>query len=84
MFGHYSDTRPEVEEIVLDLLRKASPARKLALVVEMNETVKILALSGLKSRFPDDSPEVLRRRLADLLLGPELARRVYGPGPDNK
>jgi len=84
MFGHYSDTRPEVEEIVLDLLRKASPARKLALVGEMNETVKILALSGLKSRFPDDSPEVLRRRLADLLLGLELARRVYGPGPDNK
>jgi len=84
MFGDYSDTRPEVEEIYLDLLRKASPARRLALVGMMNETVKILALSGLKSRFPDDPPEMLRRRLADLLLGPELARRVYGPGPGEK
>ena len=83
MFGRYSDTRPEVEEIYLELLRKASPARKLALVGEMNETVKILALSGLKSRFPDDSPEMLRRRLADLLLGLELAKRVYGPGPND-
>jgi hypothetical protein len=84
MFGHYSDTRPEVEEIYLELLRKASPARKLALVGAMNETVKILALSGLKSRFPDDPLEMLRRRLADLLLGPELARRVFGPGPGDK
>jgi hypothetical protein len=84
MFGQYSDTRPEVEEIYLDLLRKASPARKLAMVGEMNETVKILALSGLKSRYPDDPPEMLRRRLADLLLGPDLARRAYGPGPGDK
>ena len=84
MFGHYTDTRPEVEEIYLEMLRKVSPARRLALVGEMNETIKILAMSGLKSRFPDDSPEMLRRRLADLLLGPELARRVYGLGPDDK
>ncbi len=26
-----------------------------------------------------DSPHQRRRRLADLLLGPELAARVYGP-----
>jgi len=46
---------------------------------EMNQTVKTLVLSGLRSRFPMDSPLKLHRRLADLLLGPELAHRVYGP-----
>jgi len=46
---------------------------------ELNQTVKTLALSGLKTRYPDDPPEILRRRLADLLLGPELACKVYGP-----
>ncbi len=48
------------------------------MIGDMNQTAKTLALSGLRSRYPDDSPEMLRRRLADLLLGPELARRVFG------
>lgn len=73
-----SDTRPEIAALQYRLLRQASPARKLAMVGEINQTVKTLALSGLRSRYPKDSPEMLRRRLADLILGPELARRVYG------
>ena len=74
-----SDTRPEITALQYRLLRQISPARKLAMLGEMNQTVKTLALSGLRSRYPADSPEKLRRRLVDLLLGPELARRVYGP-----
>ena len=38
-----------------------------------------LALNGLHQRHPHASPEELRRRLADIRLGPELAARVYGP-----
>jgi hypothetical protein len=74
-----SDTRPEIVALQRSLLRKAGPARKLAMLGQMNQTVKTLALSGLRSRYPADSPEMLRRRLADLLLGPALASRVYGP-----
>ena len=74
-----SDTRPEIVALQRRLLRQAGPARKLAMLGQMNQTVKTLALSGLKSRYPDDSPEMLRRRLADLLLGPALASLVYGP-----
>ena len=77
-----SDTRPEIADLQRSLLRKASPARKLAMLGQMNQTVKSLALSGLRSRYPQDSPEMIRRRLADLLLGPELALRVYGPFTD--
>ena len=76
-----SVTRPEIEQIQLDLLRKATPARKLEMVGQMYETLKLLATMGLKSRYPDDSPELLRRRLADLILGPEMALKVYGPFP---
>jgi hypothetical protein len=74
-----SDTRPEVTKIQMDLLRKASPARRLALLAQMNQTVKVLALAGLRSNYPDETSEQLHRRLADLLLGPELACKVYGP-----
>ncbi len=79
MFETISDTRSEVAAFQLSLLRKASPARKFAMVGQMNQTVKILALSGLRSRHPQDSPQMLRRHLADLLLGTELALRAYGP-----
>jgi hypothetical protein len=74
-----SDTRPEIANLQRSLLRKAGSARKLALLGQMNQTVRTLALSGLRSRYPDDTPAMLRRRLADLLLGAELACRVYGP-----
>jgi len=42
MFGQHSDTPPEVTAILMDLLRKASPARKLELVGQMNLTVNLI------------------------------------------
>ncbi len=74
-----TDTHPEAEAVLYNLFRQATPARKLERVGQMNLMVKSLMLSGLRSRYPDDSPEKLRRRLADLMLGPELAKKVYGP-----
>lgn len=74
----FSDTRPEAEAVLVDLLRRAPPWRKLYMVSQMNQTVRILALSGLRQRYPQASPEELNRRLADLLLGPQLAQKAYG------
>jgi hypothetical protein len=73
------DTRPEAERVQIDLLRQAPAWHKLHIVGQMNQAVRILALSGLCQRYPQATPEELRRRLADLWLGPELAARVYGP-----
>jgi hypothetical protein len=53
--------------------------RKLQLVGEMNRTLDTLALAGLRQRHPGATLAQLRRRLADLRLGPALAARVYGP-----
>jgi hypothetical protein len=72
----------ESEALQIALMRDAPAWRKLALVAEMNETVKLLAMSGLRSRYPEAGPAELRRRLADILLGPELAERAYGPLSD--
>lgn len=73
------DTSPQIERIQIEGLRQMPPWRKLALVGDMNEAVRGLALAGLRQRYPDDTPAQRRRRLADLVLGPELATRVYGP-----
>jgi hypothetical protein len=75
----FPDTRPEAEAVLIGLLRQAPPWRKLAMVGQLNQTVRTLALSGLRTRHPEATPQELRRRLADLLLGPDLAAQVYGP-----
>ena len=77
-----ADTSPHIEQIQIERLRQMPPWRKLALVAEMNRTVRDLALAGLRHRHPHDTLAQRQRRLADLLLGPELAARVYGPVPE--
>ncbi len=78
------DTHPEAERVLIGLLRAASPARKMAMLLDANRTARALAMTGLRERYPHDSAARLRRRLADLWLGPELAARAYGPLPENE
>jgi hypothetical protein len=73
------DTHPEIERLQVELLRQMPAWRKLELMAGLSESVRMLALAGLRQRYPSESPAQRRRRLADLLLGPELAARAYGP-----
>jgi hypothetical protein len=72
-----SDTLVEVERLQIERLREMPTWRKVELMCQMGQSVRTLALAGLRQRYPDESPEQRRRRLADLILGPDLARRVY-------
>ncbi len=76
------DTDPIIERLQIEALRQTPAWRKLAMVGNMNRMVRMLALVGLRERHPNDSPAQYRRRLADLVLGPELARRAMGPTPE--
>jgi hypothetical protein len=78
------DTHPDAERALIELLRRAPAARKLAMVLSANRTARVLALTGLRERHPGESPARLRRRLADLWLGPELAAKAYGSLPDHE
>ena len=75
------DTSPEAERVLIELLRQAPAWRKVRLMEDTNRSVKDLLLAGLRQRFPHDSPTLLRRRLADLWLGPELSLSAYGSLP---
>ena len=80
----YSDTHPKIETLQIQLWRQASPTRKMHMLAQLNASVRTLALTGLRSRYPHGSAAELRRRLADLLLGEELALKVYGEMIDAK
>lgn len=75
-----ADTDPRIEKIQIELLRQVSPERKFQMVSQMNHTVRVFMIAGLKKRNPNISPELLRRMLADLLLGEELAGKVFAYG----
>ncbi len=78
----FPDTRPEAEEVLVRLMREAPGWRKMQIVDSLNQTVKLLAMAGLRERYPHEPEALLRRRLAGLLLGEELATKVYGPLPE--
>jgi hypothetical protein len=74
----FSDTPSEVDDILIALLRKAPAWRKFKMVGELNATVKQFALAGIRQRHPNATEREVERHLADLLLGEELAAKVYG------
>jgi len=76
-----SDTHRAAEKVQIEILRAMTADEKLRMLNDLIVTGRILSLSCLRDRFPTADPEELRRRLATLLLGPELATKVYGPEP---
>jgi len=50
------DTHPEIEQLQIERLRQMPSWRKMALMAEMSQTVRTLALAGLRQRHPDDGP----------------------------
>ena len=79
----FSDTAPQVEELQIQLMRDLPAWRKLRMLSELNDSAHVMALAGLRRRHPQAQEPELRRRLADLLLGADLARQVYGDSDEN-
>ncbi len=73
-----NDTQTDMEALQIRLLRAAPAWRKLEMLAQLNASARLLALAGLRQRYPKAGEPELRRRLAGLLLGEELARKVYG------
>ena len=79
------DTPPEIEEIMLERYRRMSPGEKLRSVQELNRTVQLMALAGIRKRHGSDlSERELRLRLAALWLDRETMIEVFGWDPEIK
>lgn len=75
------DTSPEARAVLVRLARELPPVRKFEIATAMSKSLRDLALAGVRSRNPTASPEDVRRRLAAVVLPPELASAAYGPSP---
>jgi len=72
-----SDTHPRMEALQIQFIRRMTSWKKISIVDGLNETVKLMAVTGIKQRNPNATPEQIHRMLAELMLGQELARKVY-------
>jgi hypothetical protein len=64
-----SDTSPEAAAIQQEIFRRMTAAARLRLALEMSESMRNVALAGLRSRRPDLSTEELSRELMRLMYG---------------
>ncbi|HVI10661.1 MAG TPA: hypothetical protein VND65_20395 [Candidatus Binatia bacterium] len=69
-----SDTSPEAARVQLEIYRRMTPAERLRMALEMSDSIRNVAMAGLRSRHPDWGEKELRQ---------ELMRIMYGwtPGP---
>ncbi len=77
-----TDSHPDAERVQIEILRAMPSWQKFGFINGMIATSRKLVLAGLHERFPEAREDELRRRLATVLLGRELATRVYGPEPE--
>jgi len=73
----FTDTHPKMEALQIQVIQRMSASKKMDILNGLNETVRTLALSGIKQRHPNATPAQTQRMLAELMLGEELARKVY-------
>ena len=77
-----SDTSPEAQNALFELLRNATPAKKLALTFDLIQTTRMLVFAGLRRRFPAASQDELKRRFIAKLLPREDVIKAYGFDPE--
>jgi hypothetical protein len=75
------DTSPEAQEVLFDLIRRAPVWKRLRMVADLNQTLRLLATADLRRCYPRASEDEIRRRLAARFLKREEVIAAYGRDP---
>ena len=79
------DTPPEVEQVLIDGLRRMTPEQKFRRIVELNRAVEEMAEARIRRHYgPNISDRELRLRLAALRLDRETMIKVFDWDPEEK
>lgn len=76
------DTSEETERLMLELLRRKSPAERIKLAAETSEGLRRLAELSARSSHPGADEDERRCRFAARWLGREWAIRLFGWDPE--
>ena len=70
------DTSPEMEQVQIELIRKASPAKLFGLVRSMSQTMMQASRENIRRLHPDANKEELTLIFVELYYGKKLADLV--------
>lgn len=72
-----ADTHSQMETMQIRVIRQMPAWKKFAIVDDLNETVRTLAIRGIEQRHPAATAAEVDRMLAELMLGADLVHKVY-------
>jgi hypothetical protein len=75
------DTSPQAEDVLVRLAREMPARRKFQLAASMTETVRRLAVAGIRERHPNATEDEVRKRYAALVLPRDLVVPAFGWDP---
>lgn len=73
-----ADTSPEAWKVLLDLVRRISPAERLQRTFELSEGIRLASEAGLRQAYPEAGEREIFLRSARRRLGSVLFHKVYG------
>jgi hypothetical protein len=76
-----SDTSPEVDALMFDLWRRATPTQKLWKVFGLGQMINALARSEIRSRYPSATDREIELRLASRSLDRQMMIKAFGWDP---
>ena len=71
-------TDPEIERLIIEAIRRMSPAEKMGRISSLNQTLELLALSGIRARYPEADEWECKLRAASRRVPPELLKKAFG------
>ena len=72
------DTSPDVERRLIEMTRRLPIERRIQLAARFSTSLRQMAWNGLRQRHPEATACELRRRFAELHLGPAIAQTLFG------
>lgn len=82
MSAAISDTTPEMEKVLISLLRQVPPVKKLEMLNGLNRSARELAMNGIRRRHPEATERQVRWYLCSLLYGDDITCKVLGKQED--
>lgn len=76
------DTHADVDRMMLEHWRRATPDQKLSRMFGMAHTINELARADIRSRYPNATPREIDLRLRSRSLDRATMVRVFGWDPD--
>lgn len=74
--GFPADSSPDAVRVQFEILRRMTPAQRIAMVDDLTKLARDLAVAGLRRRHPQASDAQIEKLFFEMTLGPELAQRV--------